>query len=142
MQIYLLFLRGEDTLNLKVLIMQPGSSYWKEFNFTCYEEVMSLIGGRLYCLHLTNDIDLWMRHPKCQEQQEENICIVDPVEDYTKQLFGSIFMVGHGKNGGSVSLSQKQIEWIRQHTQITKEEKQLNLSEPTYLVKGAALCHR
>lgn len=103
-------------MQLKVIMSQAGKMGFESGDFTSIHEIELFIGGRgnLYCLHLPNEIDIWMnRDIQKHGAAPLNGCIVDEADfSYENFLYGNIFFAGRGTNGGTVSLSITQRAWI------------------------------
>lgn len=101
-------------MEINVIISRPGVIGLEEGVFTSIQQVISFIGGNLYCLHLPYEIDIWMNRDLQNDHSAPlNGCVVDEVDfSYENYLFGNIFFAGRGTNGGTVSLSSKQLKWI------------------------------
>ena len=107
-------------MDLTLITSVPGTSKYEERTFTSFKEVCEFIGGRLYCLHLPNEIDIWMNALMQQSKSSNSLngCVIDEADQsYENCIYGNLFFAGRGEYGGTVNLTEEQKAWIYENTE-------------------------
>lgn len=114
-------------MNFTVITSIPGLIRYEQRTFTSFKEVCDFTGGRFHCLHLPYEIDLWMNVTQTPNEENLSLRVKDDVDCFINEVYGNVFFAGHGKNGGTVSLTDQQKDWIYRSTEVVENIKELSI---------------
>lgn len=100
---------------IKVLAKKVGEELkLVEFEHS-YDNMCKIVEGRLEVVGLPKNIDMWLNEEGLLEQKSANV-ITFLKGQQVHQIVGNIFFAGHDDEGETISLTEEQMEWLKEFT--------------------------